>query len=84
MKGTKTLLVTDLKEALKRRNLTPFQREKIEQMIEWAKEGYYHDFESELATPKMQLHIDLSEVGLTAIDKKMIKGDYDDNPTELN
>jgi hypothetical protein len=59
-----------------------YQIKKANEIVERAKEGYYHDFDSELETPKIQLHKDLLDAGLVDIDKKMQNGDYDDeSPT---
>jgi len=67
--NTKIDLVKDLE------NTKPsIERDEI---IQKAKIGYYHDFESELALPKTQLHLDLVKAGLFDIDKKMQNGDYD-------
>lgn len=78
MGSTKVELVKDLQMALTRHDLTEIQRKSIKVMIQLAKKGHYHDFDTELATPKMALHKDLLSVGLTDIDQKMQNGDYDD------
>lgn len=70
MGNTKVELVQDLE------NTTPtLERDEI---IQKARAGYYHDFESPYATPKMQLHMDLLAAGLKDIDQQMQNGDYDD------
>lgn len=58
----------------------PARQLKIKTIIEKAKRGVYHDFKSDLATPKMQLHFDLLDADLVEIDQKMQAGDYDDEP----
>jgi len=47
-------------------------------LIERAKNGTYHDFDSELVAPKIQLAQDLAEVGFADLVQKVIDGDYDD------
>lgn len=43
-----------------------------------AKRGRYHDFETELATPKVQLVADLRAAGFEDLAQKAIDGAYDD------
>lgn len=79
MGNTKTTLVKDLKnELVKRRDLTDEQVEQIHSIIELAKEGHYHDFQSDIAMPKMQLIEDLREAGLTELVQKVADGVYDE------
>lgn len=75
MGSTKVELVKDLEDAIKAGKQPAW---KIGNIMANAQKGMYHDFDSELATPKMQLHADLLEVGLVEIDQKMQNGDYDD------
>ena len=80
MGNTKVDLIKDLEPYLKK-----FGGEKKQNLInlmERAYNGYYHDFDSELATPKLQLIHDLDMLGLTVQKKKVMNGDYDDkSPT---
>lgn len=46
-------------------------------VIERCRNGDYLDFGSQHATPKMLMHKDLLEVGLTEIDQRMQDGDFD-------
>lgn len=50
---------------------------KYKKIIERCRNGHYHDFATKVATPKMDMHKDLLEVGLVEIDKKMQEGEYD-------
>lgn len=46
-----------------------------------AEHGYYHDFRSPLATPKLQLAADLVEAGTPAamaIRRRVLAGEFDD------
>lgn len=61
-----------------KREYSEAQIKRADEIVERAKTGYYHDFDSELPAPKMQLHADLLEAGLVEIDQKMQNGDYDD------
>ena len=72
--GTKTKLVEDLQN--KPRSLAR------DALIERAKAGFYHDFESDQATPKLQLHRDLKKAGFHNLAEKAKRGVYDDDPTE--
>lgn len=47
-------------------------------IVERAKKGYYHDFESPIAMPKFQLVQDLRAVGLYDTADEVIKGKYDE------
>lgn len=73
MGNTKTDLVRDLENSVISNEMLP----KLNAIIKKAKEGFYHDFDTPIATPKMQLHFDLLDAGLTQIDHKMQNGDYD-------
>ena len=48
-----------------------------DQVEKKAKAKTYHDFESSLATPKMQLAKDLAAAGYDEMVKKTYEGDYD-------
>lgn len=74
MGNTKTDLVRDLENSVISNEMHP----KVRAIIEKAKDGFYHDFDTLIATPKMQLHLDLLDAGLNQIDQKMQNGDYDD------
>ncbi len=50
---------------------------KYVKVIKRCRNGHYHDFASKVAMPKMDMHNDLLEVGLTNIDKQMQNGDFD-------
>jgi len=79
MGNTKIDLVKDLESAV----IGEEQLLKVKTIIKNAKDGYYHDFDTLIATPKIQLHFDLLDAGLVEIDKKMQNGDYDDEyPTQ--
>jgi len=78
MGSTKTTLVKDLHKALRDENLTDSQIEQVDDIIVKAKEGHYHDSESELPAPKAQLIEDLQEVGLEEIAQRVEDGDYDE------
>ncbi len=47
-------------------------------MIKRAKAGYYHDFLTPAATPKMMLVQDMSMLGFDDIAAKVRSGEYDD------
>lgn len=74
--STKTKLVMDLMSRLLGTD-TPFGP-RIQEIIDKARDGCYHDFESELATPKMQLVKDLQEAGFDDLVEKVKLGDYDE------
>jgi len=78
MGNTKVDLVRDLKVKIVEEDFTEQQINNIEQLISNAEAGHYHDFESPIEAPKMQLHLDLTMAGLLDIDKKMHQGAYDD------
>jgi len=50
---------------------------KYKKIIARCRNGHYHDFATKAATPKMDMHTDLLEVGLTEVDKRMQEGDFD-------
>ena len=66
---TKTLLVDDL---LKKQITT--SRDAI---IKQAKKGFYHDFETPIALPKMQLFKDLTNAGFLDLADEVKNGRYD-------
>lgn len=51
-------------------------------MVEAALAGYYHDFESELAFPEMQLVADLRKLGLEELAQRVIDGEFDASKEE--
>lgn len=50
---------------------------KYKKIIHRCRTGYYHDFATKIAAPKMEMHKDLLEVGLTDIDNRMQDGEFD-------
>jgi len=48
-----------------------------------AERGYYHDFDSPLATPKVQLVTELRAAGFEDLAQKTIDGAYDDEQPTL-
>jgi hypothetical protein len=50
---------------------------KYAKVIKRCRNGHYHDFATQAATPKMDMHNDLLEVGLIDIDQRMQNGDFD-------
>lgn len=50
---------------------------KYEKIIKRCRNGYYHDFATKVASPKMEMHHDLLEVGLTDVDDRMQDGEFD-------
>jgi hypothetical protein len=67
----------ELVELLNERNIDG----RYNELIDKAKSGYYHDFKSELATPKSQLVEDLSYFPeLQDVRESIIDGDYDEPP----
>lgn len=51
--------------------------QKYAKIIDRCRSGYYHDFASLEAFPKMEMHKDLLALGLTEIDQRMQDGDFD-------
>lgn len=70
MGDTKNDLVKDLEEKP--------PSEIRDAIIERAKKGIYHDFDSPLVGPKIQCAEDLKAAGFTDLVSKVIDGDYDD------
>lgn len=61
-----------------RDNLMSSQRKReYDVIIRRCRDGSYHDFKSELATPKMQMIADLREAGLDQEAQRVMNGDYD-------
>lgn len=50
---------------------------KYKKIIERCKNGHYHDFATDVANPKMEMHTDLLGAGLTDIDQRMQDGEFD-------
>lgn len=50
---------------------------KYKKIIHRCRTGHYHDFATKAATPKMDMHVDLLEVGLTDVDERMQDGEFD-------
>ena len=50
---------------------------KYKKVIHRCRTGYYHDFATKTSFPKMEMHKDLLEVGLTDVDERMQNGDFD-------
>lgn len=50
---------------------------KYAKIIQRCRNGHYHDFASNAAMPKMDMHNDLLAAGLTNIDKRMQEGEFD-------
>lgn len=70
MKGTEHNLITDLESK------PDSLQKKI--MIERAMSHWYHDFKSELPSPKMWLHHDCTLSGYDDIAAKVFDGEYDE------
>lgn len=66
---TKTILIEDL--------LTKPQTPARDELIVLARRGVYHDFETTIATPKMQLRRDLLAAGFEDLANKVVEGYYD-------
>jgi hypothetical protein len=50
---------------------------RLAQMIERARDGYYDDYKSKLATPITQLIHDLRSLGLEALARRAMDGEFD-------
>lgn len=50
---------------------------KYKKIIGRCRSGYYHDFASNAAMPKMEMHKDLLAIGLNDVDKRMQDGEFD-------
>jgi hypothetical protein len=73
MGSTKKELVDDLLRK-------PYSLER-DRILQEAYAGGYHDFDSELATPKVQLVQDLRGAGFEDLAQRTIDGAYDEEPT---
>lgn len=51
--------------------------EKLKEMIQKAKDGYYSDYDSPLATPCIQLVKDLGALGLEELKVRAMNGEFD-------
>ena len=71
---TTTVLIEDLVKIQEKDESVDF----VDKIIKRAISGYYHDFKSDLAYPKVQLTIDLQALGLGDLAEKCQAGDYDD------
>jgi hypothetical protein len=79
-KSTKTDLVAELSADLDR--FPKRYRECVERVIERAKQGVYHDFESHLPMPKVMLDADLRLLGFDLLAEQVRDGEYDEPATE--
>ena len=68
---------TTLKELVSDLQAKPKSTER-DYLIILARSGYYHDFQTELAAPKIQLAVDLMKVGYPDLAEKVKQGAYDD------
>ena len=82
MANTKIELVKELENIVSQREaIGVTDNSKIKVIIEKAKKGVYHDFETPLATPKVQLVSDLKEVKLKLTDdiaQRVVHGEFDE------
>lgn len=79
MGNTTVDLVKDLEEKLNSEFFSDTKiRNSIKTVITRAKMGYYHDFASPDATPKMNLRRILLILNLGDLAQKVINGEYDD------
>lgn len=53
-------------------------------MVEWARNGFYDDYESVIATPIMRLVTDCQSMGLNNIAEKARNGEYDGTKEEAD
>jgi len=53
-----------------------------EQMIEYARNGFYDDFETPIATPILRLIQDCLENGINEVAQRAKDGEYDASPEE--
>ena len=88
-KGTKTTLVVELDKKLadllnSGEPEGSLQVGRLLAIIEQAKNGDFHDYESEIDTPfpKMKLYDYLSKAGLDDLALKVKQGEYDEDPFE--
>ncbi len=82
MANTKTELVAELEKIVSQREaIGVTDNSKIKAIISKAKQGVYHDFETPLATPKVQLVSDLKEIKLKLMDdiaERVVHGEFDE------
>jgi hypothetical protein len=50
---------------------------KYAKIIDRCRSGFYHDFATLTAFPKMEMHHDLLAVGLVDVDRRMQEGEFD-------
>lgn len=77
MASTKVELVEKL-EKLKELNKGNALSGRIQSIIDKAKKGMYHDFESEYTLPKHELFKDLVNAGLQNVAEEVVSGEYDE------
>lgn len=82
MANTKVELVEELEKIVSQREaIGVTDNSKIKAVISKAKAGHYHDFETEIATPKVQLVSDLKEIKLKLTDdiaQRVVHGEFDE------
>lgn len=71
--SSKTTLVQDLEAKP--------QSRRRDRLIQLARRGHFHDFETSLATPKIELRNALLALGFDDLAQKTIEGAYDDDPS---
>lgn len=84
MPSTKIELIPRLYGIIDNEQLTPEQVEKLKQIIIQAQHGFYDDFESGYAMPKVQLVLELKGTGikssfLDSVVHDVLGGVYDEN-----
>lgn len=81
MASTKIELVAILRE---RQKALPKRSGNLAWVIERARNGKYHDWDSDLDTPKLQLVTDLrscKKVDLEDVIARVVDGEFDEDPT---
>ncbi|MBI4009140.1 hypothetical protein HY357_02815 [Candidatus Roizmanbacteria bacterium] len=80
MASTKIELVEVLDEFLSKDDpvVSNIDHIKVQAIIVKAQGGYYHDFESKVAFPKMTLIKELQEAGLFEIAERTAQGEFDE------
>lgn len=58
--------------------------ERLKEMIQKAKDGYYSDYDSPIATPCIQLVKDLAELGLTELANRAKGGEFGATQEEVD
>ncbi len=56
--------------------------ERVTAILDKAREGYYHDYKSPLAAPKVALLLDLEAAGLHELATRVRAGEFDEGPEE--